>query len=254
LLETRVIPILLLKKQALVKTKRFRKFDYVGDPCNTIRIFNELEVDELFVLDIDATPSRCVPNFKILQEIAEECFMPLGYGGGVTSLEQAKKIFDIGFEKISLNSIVFKNPGLVTEISNHFGSQSLVISVDVKKSLLGEYFVYSHSGKVKNSFSPVDWAKQVETLGCGEILLTSIDREGSWSGFDLELVSQVANAVSVPVIAHGGAGNLDHMSEVVRLSKASAVALGSMVVYQKKDMGVLVNFPDKTELSVALKK
>ena len=237
MLETRVIPILLLKKQALVKTKRFRKFDYVGDPCNTIRIFNELEVDELFVVDIDATPSRCVPNFKILQEIAEECFMPLGYGGGVTSLEQAKKIFDIGFEKISLNSIVFENPGLVTEISNHFGSQSVVISVDVKKS-----------------FSPVNWAKQVETLGCGEILLTSIDREGSWSGFDLELVSQVANAVSVPVIAHGGAGNLNHLSEVVRLSKASAVALGSMVVYQKKDMGVLVNFPDKTELSVALKK
>jgi len=245
LLTKRIIPILLLKDGALVKTRRFGKFDYIGDPCNTLRIFNELEVDELFLLDIEATRVGKRPNFNLLTDISDECFMPLGYGGGIRSLDLAKRVFDSGFEKVSLNSAALENPSLITEVANHFGSQSVILSIDAKKSLMGKSRVFSHSGKKKWGISPESWAQRGQELGCGEILLTSIEREGSWSGFDFDLVSQVAGAVDLPVIAHGGAGKMEHIEQVLGQSGASAVALGSMVVYQKKDMGVLVNFPDK---------
>ena len=254
MLTKRIIPVLLLRNGALVKTRRFGKFDYIGDPCNTLRIFNELEVDELFLLDIDASRIGRLADFNLLGEISDECFMPLGYGGGITSLDLAKRVFDSGFEKVSLNSSALENPSLITEIANHFGSQSVILSIDVKKGLMGKLRVLSHSGKNRWAISPESWAKRGQELGCGEILLTSIDREGTWSGFDLDLVRKVAEMVDLPVIAHGGAGEMEHISTVLWQSGASAVALGSMVVYQKKDMGVLVNFPDKAELSVALKK
>lgn len=254
MLTKRIIPVLLLRNGALVKTIKFGKFDYIGDPCNTLRIFNELEVDELFLLDIDASRIGKLPNFNLLEEISDECFMPLGYGGGITSLDFAKRVFDSGFEKVALNSSALENPSLITEIANHFGSQSVILSIDVKKSLLGKPSVFSHSGKKRWAISPESWAKRGEELGCGEILLTSIDREGTWSGFDLDLVCKVVEVVDLPVIAHGGAGEMEHISTVLVQSGASAVALGSMVVYQKKDMGVLINFPDKAEMSVALKK
>lgn len=245
MLTKRIIPILLLKDGALVKTRRFGKFDYIGDPCNTLRIFNELEVDELFLLDIEATRVGKRPNFNLLTDISDECFMPLGYGGGIRSLDLAKRVFDSGFEKVSLNSAALENPSLITEVANHFGSQSVILSIDAKKSLLGKSKVFSYSGKKKWAISPESWAKRGQELGCGEILLTSIEREGTWLGFDLDLVRRVAGAVDLPVIAHGGAGKLEHIEQVLGQSGASAVALGSMVVYQKKDMGVLVNFPDK---------
>jgi len=254
LLTKRIIPVLLLRNGALVKTRRFGKFDYIGDPCNTLRIFNELEVDELFLLDIDVSRIGRLPDFNLLEEISDECFMPLGYGGGITSLDLAKRVFDSGFEKVSLNSSALENPSLITQIANHFGSQSVILSIDVKKGLTGKLSVLSHSGKNRWAISPESWAKRGQELGCGEILLTSIDREGTWSGFDLDLVRKVSEVVDLPVIAHGGAGEMEHISTVLGQSGASAVALGSMVVYQKKDMGVLVNFPDKAELSVALKK
>ena len=245
MLDKRIIPVLLVKNGSLVKTRKFGKFCYIGDPCNTLRIFNELEVDELFVLDIDASLLDQTPNQSFLDEIAEECFMPLGYGGGISSIDQAKRIFDAGFEKICLNSTALQNPGLITKVANHFGSQSVVLSIDAKKSLSQNYFVYSHSGRKKWDFSPESWAKEGENLGCGEILLTSIDREGTWSGFDIDLIHRVVQRVDIPVIAHGGAGNTDHIAEVFSLTSASAVALGSMVVFQKQEMGVLVNFPER---------
>ena len=243
MLRTRVIPILLLRNESLVKTVRFGAFSYVGDPCNTVRIFNELEVDELLFLDITATPEKRTPNFKLLSGIANECFMPSSYGGGIQSFEDAKQIFDIGFEKVAINSHTIKNPRLVSEVAEQFGSQSVVVSIDVKKNVWGKYQVYSCSGKVNSKRTPVEWAKELESLGAGEILLTSIDREGTWEGFDLQLVRSVSESVNVPVIAHGGAGTLDHIGTVVKKAGASAVALGSMVVFQKKGMGVLVNFP-----------
>jgi len=243
MLQTRIIPTLLLRNDCLVKTKQFGKFVYVGDPANTVRIFNELEVDELIFLDITASVQRRKPNLKVLSEIADECFMPLAYGGGIKSLDDAKAVFDIGFEKISLNSEIIHNPNLISEIAKCYGSQAVIASIDVKKSFFGKNTVRSVSSRNKFNSTPTVWAKELERLGAGEILLTSVDREGTWEGFDLDLVKQVADAVSIPVIAHGGAGSIDHIRDVVKIANASAVALGSMIVFQKKGMGVLVNFP-----------
>jgi imidazole glycerol-phosphate synthase subunit HisF len=251
-LRTRVIPVLLLRDESLVKTVRFGKFSYVGDPCNTVRIFNELEVDELIFLDITASREGRGPNLKLLADIADECFMPLGYGGGVKSLAQAKSVFDIGFEKICINTAAIDHPELLTELARQYGSQAVVASMDVKSGLLGRATVRTLSGRRNTRRDPVSWAVEVERRGAGEILLTSIDREGSWEGFDLDLVSRVADAVSIPVIAHGGAGSVEDIGSVVKQARASAVALGSLVVFQRKSMGVLVNFPDAKQLEAVL--
>ena len=249
MIKTRIIPTLLLHNDCLVKTTRFGRFVYVGDPVNTVRIFNELEVDELLFLDINASSKTRGPNLKVLTDIASECFMPLGYGGGIYSLAQAREIFNIGFEKIALNTHAASNPKLISEIADHFGTQSVIVSIDIKKSFLGKESVRTFGGRFNTQRNPVAWAIEVEKMGAGEILLTSIDREASWEGFDLDLVRRVTDAVSIPVIAHGGAGTLEHIREVIDVSHASAVALGSMVVFQKKGLGVLVNFPEKRELS-----
>lgn len=246
MLRTRLIPVLQLRRGALVKTRRFGKFTYVGDPANTCRIFNECEVDELAVVDITATRDGHEPDFEKLTELAEECFMPLAYGGGITTVQQAEKILRLGMEKVIVGSAAHANPGLLTQIASAFGSQCLVAAIDVKRGLIGGQRCYSRSGTRRTAHDPVIWAKQVEDLGAGEILLTSIDREGTWQGFDLALVSEVSNAVSIPVIAHGGAASLSDAREAVDQG-ASAVAFGSMVVFQKQDMGVLVNFPEEAE-------
>lgn len=253
MLQTRVIPCLLLKGDTLVKTVNFKKPSYIGDPVNTARIFNELEVDELALLDISATNNNKKPDFKILAELANECFMPLSYGGGVNNFEDAKKIFQIGIEKIIINSITFTNPSFITELSEHFGNQAIVVSIDVKKNIFGKYHVYSNSGTKKQKVDPVLWAQELEKLGAGEILLTAIHQEGTWSGFDVEFTKKIANAVSIPVIANGGASSINDIKNVVKQGDASAVSLGSMVVYQNKGMGVLVNFPNQINLRKALK-
>ena len=244
MLQTRVIPTLLLRNRSLVKTIRFGKFTYVGDPCNTVRIFNELEVDELLFLDITATPEKKLPNLKLLAEIANECFMPLGYGGGLQTLESAKAIFEIGFEKVAVNSFAIENPLFITQLAEHFGSQAVIASIDVKKDIWGRYRVFTCAGRKPAGRQAVEWAQELESLGAGEILLTSIDREGTWQGFDIELIKAVSDAVNIPVIAHGGAGCREHIKKVVKNGGASAVALGSMVVFQKKGMGVLINLHD----------
>jgi len=254
MLQKRVIPALLLRDDALVKTVRFDKPGYIGDPVNTVRIFNELEVDELVFLDITATNENRAPNLRILREIADECFMPLGYGGGLNNFDTVQSIFEIGFEKVILNSVMHSRPEFVIEIADHYGNQAVVGSIDVKKNFWGNYEVWSHSGKRNTKKDPVSWAQELEKLGAGEILLTSIDREGTWSGFDLQLTQKIADAVNVPVIASGGAGSLIHIKEVVSEGRASSVALGSMVVYQQKGMGVLVNFPDYDELQSMINK
>lgn len=248
MLKTRIIPVLLLQNESLVKTVRFSKPSYIGDPINTVRIFNELEVDELVFLDITASYEKRSPNLKILFEIANECFMPLAYGGGITTLKQAQDIFNIGFEKIIINSASHTNPDLISQIAEIYGNQAVIVSIDTKKNLWGKYEVWSLSGKKNTKKNPIEWAYEVEQLGAGEILLTSIDREGTWTGFNIDLVRNVTDAVSVPVIAHGGAGTINHIGEVVKQGNASAVALGSIVVYQQKGMGVLVNFPDKAKI------
>lgn len=250
MLRTRVIPALLLRNESLVKTIRFGRFTYVGDPANTVRIFNELEVDELLFLDITASKEQRSPNLKVLSEIADECFMPLGYGGGLRTLDQAKSVFDTGFEKVAINTYAAKNPSLISAIAAQYGSQAVIASIDVKRSRFGRKSVRTFGGMYNTQKDPVQWAREVEQRGAGEILLTSIDREGTWQGFDIDLIKKVTDAVTIPVIAHGGAGTIDHIRLVVKQAGASAVALGSMVVFQKKDMGVLVNFPEKEKNKV----
>lgn len=241
MLRVRLIPTLLLRGESLVKTVRFGRFTYVGDPANTVRVFNELEVDELVFLDISATPEGRPPNLRVLADIADECFMPLAYGGGIRSVDDAKAVFDIGFEKVALNTAAVDTPRLIGDLADRYGSQAVTVSIDVKRNAWGRARVVTRSGRHRTALDPVAWAQEVEAFGAGEILLTSIDREGSWRGLDLDLVRDVAHAVSVPVIAHGGAGNAVHIDEAVKAG-ASAVALGSMVVFQKQGMGVLVNF------------
>ncbi|HEX6361930.1 MAG TPA: AglZ/HisF2 family acetamidino modification protein [Albitalea sp.] len=252
MLRVRVIPALLLRDESLVKTVRFGDFVYVGDPCNTVRIFNELEVDELVFLDIAATRAGRPPHLALLADIANECFMPLAYGGGIRTFEDAQAVFRVGFEKVVINTAAVENPALVTRLAEHYGSQAVIVSIDVKRDLFGHWKVRTRAGTTDAGRDAVSWAKEAERLGAGEILLTSIDREGTWDGFDVALVKAVADAVQVPVIAHGGAGSLDHVADVVKRGGASAVALGSMVVFQKKGMGVLVNFPEPAQLAAHL--
>lgn len=241
MLRKRIIPCLLLQNQSLVKTISFKKPKYIGDALNTVRIFNELEVDELIFLDFRASQKKAKPNYELLKNIAGECFMPLAYGGGIESLDQAKKIIEIGFEKIIINSAAYENKQLITKISHELGSQSVIASIDVKKNFFGKYSSYSNSGKKKENNNPFEWAKELERLGAGEIMITSINKEGTWSGYDLELKKRILNQVNIPIIGHGGAGSLEDIDELFKIG-ASAAAIGSMVVYQKKGMGVLINF------------
>ncbi len=245
MLLTRYIPCLLLKGAGLVKTIKFKNPKYVGDPINTVRIFNEKEVDELIFLDIEATPQSREPNYKLLSEIADECFMPLAYGGGIKTLEQAKKIFHIGIEKVVINSAAHNNLKLIVDITTIYGTQAVIGVIDVKKSIFGKQEVVSNSATTKHKFTPEAWAQELVKAGVGEIMVTSVDKEGTWEGIDVALIKRITDSVNVPVIAHGGAGNVEHLKEAVRNGGASAVAMGSMVVYQKKDFGVLINFPDK---------
>lgn len=245
MMRIRVIPCLQLADERLVKTVNFKISHYIGDPVNTLKIFNDLEVDELCILDIEASSEKREPNFNLLHQIAEECFMPLSYGGGVSDFQIAKKIFTIGFEKVLINTAAVKNPAIIKQISCHFGTQAVIAAIDVKKNILGRYEAYTNNGKVKLNITPVEWAQQLEQLGSGEILLTSIDRDGTWAGYDLSITKKIADAVSIPVIANGGAGNVTHITEVIREANASAVAVASMLIFQRKNMGVLINYPAK---------
>ncbi len=238
----RIIPVILLKNGGLYKTVKFRNPKYLGDPINTVKIFNEKEADELAVIDFNASCDGRAIDFKKITEIAGEAFMPMSYGGGITNYTEAKKIFDAGYEKVILNSVLFKNPGLIRQIADVYGAQAVVGSIDVKKNLFGKYKVYSHSGTNSTGLDPVEWAKTLEQNGVGEIMINSIERDGTWEGYDEVLIGKIAHAVTVPVIACGGAGSTDDFKKAVNAG-ASAVAAGSMFVYQKKGMGVLISFP-----------
>jgi len=248
MLATRVIPALQLYNNSLIKTVKFKDHQYIGDPVNTVRIFNEMEVDELLFLDIKATREKREPSFDILRKIADECFMPLSYGGGIKTLLQAQQIFNIGIEKVVINSSAYHDEELIPGISEVFGSQSIILSIDVKKNILGKYELYSTNGTVRIKKDPIEWAQSMEMQGVGEILVTSMDRDGTWAGYDIKFTKQIAESVKIPVIINGGAGTVDHMIEAKDTCDISAVAAGSMFVYQKKDMGVLINYPSRKEL------
>ncbi len=243
MLRTRIIPCLQLRHGSLVKTRQFGKFEYIGDPANTCRIFNECEVDELAIVDIAASVDGRGPDFKVLEELADECFMPVAYGGGITGIDEAERVLRLGMEKVIIGTAAYDRPALMTEIAKAFGNQCLIAAIDVTGAE-GHWQCRSRSATRAHAHAPVDWARRMEASGAGEILLTSIDREGTWSGLDQALIAAVSGAVSIPVIAHGGAATDRDIVDAVDRSGASAVALGSLVVFQKKGMGVLVNFPE----------
>ncbi len=245
----RVIPVLLIRKGGLYKSEKFKSHKYVGDPINAVRIFNEKEVDEIIILDIDATAENRSPNFKQIEEIAGEAFMPMAYGGGFSNIDQVKQVLYSGVEKAVFNNSAFKNTDLISDAAKHFGSSSVVVSIDVKRNWHGKKLVYTLNGKKNTGLDPVQFARRMENAGAGEIFLNSIEKDGTFTGFDLELIKSVASAVSIPVIACGGASSLKDFYEAVNMCKASAVAAGSMFVFQRPHHAVLISYPSQKDLS-----
>ncbi len=248
----RVIPVLLIQNGGLVKSIRFKKHQYVGDPINAVKIFNEKEVDEIVILDISASRERRPPNIQQISELAGEAFMPLAYGGGITTLDQIKKILYEGAEKVVLNTTALDNPQLLIEAARQFGNQSIVVSIDVKKNWLGQYKVYRNNGQKNTGLNPEELAKQMEEAGAGEIMLNSIDRDGTFEGFDLNVISRVTQAVGIPVIACGGASEINDFYCAISGAGASAVAAGSMFVFQLPHRAVLISYPAQEALKVKL--
>jgi cyclase len=249
MIQTRVIPCLLLRNAGLVKTRGFKDPKYLGDPINIVRIFNDKEVDELVFLDITAKPERKRPPFELLKKIASECFMPLCYGGGVADIDTMKALYKLGIEKVAINTAAVEQPSLVSESSREFGASSVIVSIDVKKRVFGGYQVWIRGGRKPTGFDPVDQARRMEDAGAGEILLTSIDRDGTMSGYDIDLVKSVSDAVGIPVVACGGAATIADVGRVVKEAGASAAAAGSMFVFQGTHRAVLVSYPTQKELS-----
>ena len=237
----------MLQENGLVKTVNFKNPKYVGDPINAVKIFNEKEVDELAVFDIDATAKNLEPNYSLLERIANQSRMPLCYGGGVRTVEQAHKIFGLGIEKIALSSAVLQNPHLITQIADRVGSQSVIVVLDVKKKLFGGYEVYTHNGKKSTGINPFEFAVKAEDLGAGEIIVNSIDQDGMMKGYDTTLIDLLRGRISLPLTVLGGAGTLDDIREVLAKHGVIGVAAGSMFVFKGKYKAVLISYPTKEE-------
>jgi len=248
MLRTRVIPVLLVNRRKCVKTRRFRNPTYLGDLKNIVRILNEKEVDELVLLDIAASREQRGPDFDFLKEVVVECFMPVCYGGGITNQHDVRKLFHLGIEKVSINSFAFKSPSFIGDLARVFGSQSIVVSVDVKKTLFGNYRCYLSGGRVNSGSKPEDFVKKMEENGAGEILLNSIECDGMMQGYDLELIKTVSSLVEIPVVACGGAGSLEDFGKAVFKGGASAGAGGSFFVFQGVHRAVLVSYPQPSEI------
>ena len=251
-MRTRVIPCLLLSDEGLVKTVRFADPTYVGDPINAVRIFSDRFVDEIMFMDIDASPEGRGPNVEFIGDITSECFIPFAYGGGIRSVADAEKLFAVGVEKIAVNTVALKHPEVVTALSQQFGAQSIIGAMDVKRGLFGKYHVTLDRGTRTAGISPADHAQRLIELGVGEILVNSVDRDGTMSGFDCGIVQAVNTASTVPTIACGGAGSLAHVADVVHKTSVSAAAAGSLFVFKGPHRAVLINYPARSELRKAL--
>lgn len=248
MLVPRVIPCLLLRNAGLVKTVKFKDPKYLGDPINIVKIFNDKEVDELVFLDITATVENKQPPFKLLEKVAGEAFMPLGYGGGIRMLADVKTILGLGIEKIIINSYAVENRVFIRQMADFAGSSSVVVSMDVKKNRRDNYEVFTQNGRKATGLDPVKFAVEMEKLGAGELFLNSIDRDGTMLGYDLELVMRVTNAVNIPVVASGGARTLQDLAAVVQQGGASAAGAGSMFVFQGPHRAVLISYPTAHDL------
>lgn len=243
----RIIPVLLYDDRDLIKTINFKDRTYLGDPVNAVKIFNRKGIDELSVLDIGATKNHREPDFELLKDIASEAFMPLSCGGGITNLEQVHELLAIGYEKVVINSELVRNPKLITESAEAFGSQSIVASIDAK-IIKGQYHCVINDGQEVTAKVPVELARDAERLGAGEIIINSVDRDGMMQGYDIELVRSIADAVKIPVTAIGGAGGIADLKKVLDEGHAHAAAGGSMFVYYGRLKAVLITAPCETEL------
>lgn len=244
----RVIPCLLLKNNGLVKSVKFKDYTYIGDPLNAVKIFNEKKADELIFLDITATKEKRTISIDLVKKIGEECNMPFAVGGGIYKTEQIRDLLKVGAEKICINSYVFEDFNFIKKAADEFGSSTIVVTIDVKKKLFGKEQVFVNAGTKATGMDAVSYAEKVAEMGAGEIIINSIDHDGTMQGYDVELVRFVADAVDVPVVALGGAGLLSHLKEVVDRGNASAVAAGSMFVFHGPRRAVLINFPTQKEL------
>ncbi len=248
MLRPRIIPCLLVKDKGLVKTVNFKNPKYVGDPINAVRIFNEKEVDELTVLDIDATLEKRGPDYNMIEHLASECRMPLCYGGGIRTAEQAQRIIGLGVEKVAISSAAIENPELITIIAEIIGNQSVIVVLDVKKRLLGDvYEVWTHNGRRATGKCPSELALQMEILGAGEIVISSIDNDGLMKGYDLALVDKIREAISVPLTVLGGAGSLRDIGQLINKYGAIGAAAGSLFVFKGVYRAVLINYPNRAE-------
>ena len=244
----RVIPVLLLKNKGLVKSVNFKNYRYIGDPINAVKIFNDLRADELVFLDILASKENRTISIEFVRQVGDEANMPFAVGGGIKTLNTIEEVIKAGAEKVVINTYGIQNPDFIKEASENFGSSTIVVSIDVKKNIFRKERVYVYGGSKISTYNPLDLAKLLEEKGAGEIFLTSIDKEGTMSGYDFELIKQIASNVSIPVIAHGGAGSLNDLKKAVKKAYASAVAAGSLFVYHGPRKAVLINYPTQEEL------
>lgn len=244
----RIIPVLLMRNKGLVKTVRFSSPTYIGDPMNAIRIFNEMQSDELIFLDITATCEKRTPDPQLIQKISDEAFMPFAVGGGIHTFEQAKAMIQSGAEKVIFNTAFYHAPDVIKQTVETFGSQSVILSLDIKKTWLGSKRVFVKNASVNTHLTPVEAAIQGEKLGVGEIMIQTVEKDGMMNGYDLALIKEIAESVSIPVIACSGAGNLSDMKKAIEAG-ASAAAAGSIFVYQGPRRGILINYPSQEELN-----
>ena len=248
MLRSRIIPCLLIQNKGLVKTVNFKDPKYVGDPINAVKIFNEKEVDELIVLDIDATKENKGPNLKMIKNLADECRMPFCYGGGITTVEQAVKIISLGAEKIALSYSALTNINLCQEIGDIIGNQSVVVVLDVKKKkIFGGYDIYTHNGTKKSNWKLNDLISKLEEIGIGEIVINSIDNDGLMQGYDLPLIESIREKCSMPITVIGGAGSIQHIKDLISKFKIIGAAAGSLFVFKGKYKAVLISYPNREE-------
>ncbi len=239
---------MLLHEGGLVKTEKFKNPKYVGDPINAVKIYNEKEVDELIFLDIDASRLKREPNLSIIEELATESFMPFAYGGGIKTLQQIQHILNIGVEKVIINRSALVNPSFVKEASKHFGSSTIIVAIDIKKDIWGNYKVYDHVRKKVEAMAPQDYALKMCDAGAGELFINNVDRDGTYSGFDWQILKSINEMVTVPIIACGGASKLQDLRDVVSKANISGVAAGSIFVYQGPHRAVLISYPSHEQL------
>lgn len=251
----RIIPVLLLKNKGLVKTIKFnkKKAKYIGDPINAVRIYNDLEADELVFLDILASKNKKVIDFNLIKRISDEAYMPFGVGGGITKLKEVDGLLNNGAEKVIINTGAHKNPKLIEEIANKYGSQSVAVCIDVKKNFFGKEVIKINGGEKKTSTNLLEYIKIIEQSGAGEIIIQSIDNDGTMTGYNLEIIKKTSDATNLPVVALGGAGSISDLTRAYKEANPSALSAGSMFVYHGPRRGILINYPDKESIKNNIK-